>query len=86
MTKPKPSYTWLTSLGDVVEGVENDQYLTVLMDYGDCYEVLTYNSTLSHETGWELCNNTGTDIYTLEDAKHDYKLHLDLYYGLEMED
>lgn len=59
----------------------DDINLTVLADYGDAYEVLTYISDDVAESGWDLCNNTGT-LDTWSEAFHDYVLHLDLHYGV----
>jgi hypothetical protein len=59
--------------------------LTVLVDYGDAFEVLTYISDDIAESGWELCNNTGT-LDTWSEAFANYVWHLDCHYGVTYEE
>ncbi len=63
----------------------DDINLTVLVDYGDCYEVLTYIADQGYENGWDLSNNTGT-LETWSEAFHNYVLHLDCHYGKSYEE
>jgi hypothetical protein len=62
----------------------DELYQTIVLDCGDSFDVQTFIRDESREDGWELCNNTGA-IDTFEEALHDYRLHLDLYYGVTPE-
>lgn len=63
----------------------DDINLTVLVDYGDGYEVLTYVADDASENGWDLQNNTGV-LDTWSEAFHNYVLHLDCHYGVSYEE
>jgi hypothetical protein len=86
VTAPRVKYTWLTQMGDVIKSIENEDFLVVLMDYGDTYQVLAFAVNISHETGWEIIDSTKGDIYTLEDALFDYRSRVDLYFGQDIDE
>lgn len=86
MSAPKAEYTWLTKLGDVVRSVEDEDYLAVLLDAGDIYEIMVFTSHTYHETGWELVDSTREDLYTLEDALFEYRARVDLYFGQDIDE
>lgn len=78
-----------TALGYTTEDVKlihsDGYYTTVLVDFGDAFEVLTYIVDDGDEMGWSLSNNTGA-LDTWSEAFHEYDLHLDLYYGITFEE
>jgi hypothetical protein len=59
-------------------------YRSELVEYEPgVWEVLSYRLEL--DNGDELINNTGT-IDNFPEAKHNYELHLDLYFGITLEE
>lgn len=86
MSAPKVQYTWLTQMGDVVKSIENEDFLVVLMDYGDTYQVIAFAPNIYHETGWEIIDSTKGDIYTMEDALFEYRARVDLYFGQDIDE
>jgi hypothetical protein len=73
-------------MGDVVKSIENEDFLVVLMDYGDTYQVIAFAPNIYHETGWEIIDSTRGDIYTMEDALFEYKSRVDLYFGQDIDE
>lgn len=54
---------------------------TELIEYEPgCWEVITYDSTADID---DIINNTGT-IDNFPEAESEYELHLDLYYGITL--
>jgi hypothetical protein len=86
VTAPKVKYTWLTQMGDVIKSIENEDFLVVLMDYGDTYQVIAFAPNIYHETGWEIIDSTKGDIYTLEDGLFEYRARVDLYFGQDIDE
>jgi len=86
VTAPRVKYTWLTQMGDVIKSIENEDFLVVLMDYGDTYQVLAFAVNIYHETGWEIIDSTREDIYTMEDALFEYRARVDLYFGQDIDE
>jgi hypothetical protein len=87
MNNTKPDLAKVTGLPEeaIKLSYNDDINTTVLVDYGDAYEVLTYVESSLDENGWELQNNTGT-LDTWSEAFHEYVLHLDCHYGMSYEE
>jgi hypothetical protein len=73
-------------MGDVIKSIENEDFLVVMMDYGDTYQVLAFATNIYHETGWEIIDSTREDIYTLEDGLFEYRTKVDLYFGQDIDE
>ena len=87
MNNTKPDLAMVTGLPlEAIKLSYNDDInCTVIVDYGDAYEVLTYVESSLDESGWELQNNTGS-LDTWSEAFFEYGLHLDCHYGMSYEE